>query len=225
MYDAIKYAGDILLEEVDNDNFNEFLSSEDYKNIQLKKPQEKQLLDLLDKYQFKGSLKSALLFYCSKLIPLFDKNSKELKEVSMDDLNAQRKHWDNMIENLQDRMNDVSSHAKERMRSMIKAAIIQREKLKVIKGTKQKPINTHLKPIAFHLHWLARYQRAKIVDFIYDLYFTFEYENYGKRYEDGAIFNKLSKKGQKKEEIAIRREAKRWIYDWYRSTFDKLELP
>ena len=109
---------------------------------------------------------------------------------------------------------------------MIKAAIIQREKLKVIKGTKQKPINTHLKPIAFHLRFLAGYKNAAdIVNFIYDLYSTFEYENYGKRYEDESIFNKLSKKGQKKEEIAIRREAKRWIYDWYRSTFDELEIP
>ena len=109
---------------------------------------------------------------------------------------------------------------------MIKAAINQREKLKVLKGTKQKPINTHLKPIAFHLRFLAEYKNpAYIVNFIYDLYFTFEYENYGKRYEDESIFNKLSIKEKKKEEIAIRREAKRWIHDWYRSTFDELEIP
>ena len=64
-----------VLDNEINKDFNLYLSSENYKNIQLKKPQEKQLLDLLDKYQFKGSLKSTLLFYCSKLIPLFDKNS------------------------------------------------------------------------------------------------------------------------------------------------------
>ena len=226
MYDAIKYAYDILLEEVDNDNFNEFLSSTDYDAIRLIKSKEAKLLKLLDQYEFKGSLKSALLFYCSKLIPLFDKDSNKLKEVSMDDLNAQRKYWDNMIENLQVKMNNASSHAKERLRPMIKAAINQREKLKVLKGTKQKPINTHLKPIAFHLRFLAGYKdAADIVNFIYDLYSTFDYENYGKRYEDESIFNKLSIKEKKKEEIAIRREAKRWIHDWYRSTFDELEIP
>ena len=63
MYDAIKYAYDILLEEVDNDNFNEFLSSTDYDAIRLIKSKEVKLLKLLDQYEFKGSLKSALLFY------------------------------------------------------------------------------------------------------------------------------------------------------------------
>ena len=222
--EALDFYRQVLDNEINKD-FNLYLSSEDYKNVQLKKPQEKQLLDLLDKYQFKGSLKSTILYYCSRLIPMFDKDCQELKEVSMDDLNAQRKYWDNMIENLQVRMNNASSNAKERLRSMIKAAIIQKGKLKVLKGTKQKPINTYMKPIAFHLRWLADYKRANIVDFIYDLYYTFEYEDYGKRHEDDFIFNKLSKKEKKKEQIGIKREAKRWIYDWYRSTFDELELP
>lgn len=222
--DSIEHFQELINSEF-NESFDEYLLSDEYQTIKLNEQKEKKLLKLLDKYQFKGSLKSTMLFYCSKLIPLLDKDEKELKEVSMDDLNAQREHWDNMKENLQDQMNNALSPAKERLRSMIKAAIIQREKLKVIKGTKQKPINIHMKPIAFHLHWLAGYQQANIVDFIYDLYFTFEYENYGKRYKDYSIFINLTKAEQKKEQNALRREGKRLIYDWYKSTFDELELP
>ena len=220
---AVEGAIDVLREDIYN--ISEFLDSDDYRKIKLPANQEKQLLELLDKYQFKGSLKAMLLYYCSKLIPLFVKDCKELKEVSMDDLNAQRKKWDNIIKNLQGRLNTASSETKERIRSMIKGALREKGNLKGIKATKQKPINSHMKPIAFHLYWLANYQRADIVDFINDLYCTFEYENYGKSYEEDSLYSKLSSKEQKKENNALRREGKRLIFDWYRSTFDELEIP
>ena len=220
---AVEGAIDVLREDIYN--ISEFLDSDDYREIQLPANQEKQLLELLDKHEFKGSLKAMLLYYCSKLIPLFVKDCQELKEVSMDDLNTQRKDWDNMIENLQVRMNNVSSNAKERLSSMIQGATLQRENLKVIKGTKQKPINTHMKPIALHLHCLAYYERTKIVEFIYDLYCTFNYENYGKRHKEDSIYNELSAMEKKKQKNAVKREDKKLIDDWYRSTFDALEIP
>ena len=68
-----------------------------------------------------------MLFYCSKLIPLFDKDEKELKEVSMDDLNAQRKYWDNMIENPQVRMNNALACPPKVVPS-VKLVVVEKER-------------------------------------------------------------------------------------------------
>ena len=53
--EALDFYRQVLDNEINKD-YNVFLSSKDYKNVQLKKPQDKQLLDLLDMYQFKGSI-------------------------------------------------------------------------------------------------------------------------------------------------------------------------
>ena len=208
-------AFEILNAEVDKENYKP----------QSTLPEEKsQLLEsLLDKHKLKGSLKLIIHDSCAELIPKL--TSPDLLDESKEDLKAERLRWDNIVENLQGRLNTASSETKKRVRSMIKGASREKGNLQAIKATKQKPINAHMKPIAFHLYWLGNYQRANIVDFIYDLYCTFEYEDYGKSHEEDSLYSKLSSKEQKKENNALKREGKRLIFDWYRSTFDELEIP
>ncbi len=208
-------AFEILNAEIDKDN---------YKPQSTLPEEQSQLLEsLLDKYNLKGSLKSIVHHYCNDLIPILVNSN--LLNISKIDLKNERLRWDNIIKNLQGRLKSSHDETRQRIESMISGALRQRNNLKTVKASKQKPINSYIEPIAFHLYWLGNYQQSNIVDFIYDLYRTFKYENYGRLDQDELLFSQLPIKDQKKTKNAINREGKRLIFDWYRSTFDELEIP
>ena len=197
--------------------------------IHLPEDQEELLKNLVEKYKLKDS-RNIILIYCSQLIPDLKKGDKVLLETSKSELNAQREYWDKIIEGLQDIICNkmVTSYLhlkKERLESMLKEAEYQRNKLKKRKATKQKPINLYLTPIVYSLHWHSGFTRSNIVDFIYDLYCTYEYGDYGQMLLDNRIYSPLSDQDKKQHENSRKRDDKKKIDYWLRKNYGPLKSP